>query len=105
MYFTVVKRVGGDHEDNRKYLCKMNGPAFLEPGELVIFGDSDKHFLVGKVLVPSFNADVAAVLDAWELTIDRVRTVKVILQQYAVADDRGDGGQDEMDAPVDLPEV
>ena len=96
MVFAVIKRIGCKAGNNDLRLCKMSKRAFLDVGDMVLWQDHFGNHMVGLVMVPDFDGDVAAVLDAWGVSIDTVGNVKALLRRVDILED---GGADEGDTP------
>lgn len=87
MVFTVIKQLGSKPGNNGLRLCKMGRRAFMDVGDMVLWQDHHGNHLAGLVMVPDFDGDVAAVLDAWGISIDMVGKVKALLHRVDVVED------------------
>lgn len=87
MVFTVIKQLGSKPGNNGLRLCKMGKRAFMDVGDIVLWQDHHGNHLAGLVMVPDFDGDVAAVLDAWGISIDMVGKVKALLHRVDVVED------------------
>ncbi len=76
MTFTVVSKITKD--GGWKILCKLPKREFLEVGQLVEIEDGCTP-QVCRVCVPDFDADVAAVLNVWGVSIDKVPMVTAVM--------------------------